>query len=127
MLLMRWGGEAKGPWSASREGVSARLVSPRFLWRANEDVRLAVRLRNRSSVTRDVPELTVSLRVRLAGRIVSEETARLSAGVLPAGGELDLPLAHAPLGSEGPGLRAIDATLDGIALPALKLRMLKPR
>lgn len=127
MLLMRWGGEAKGAWSAPRDGVQARLVSPRFLWRADEDVTVAVRLRNRSSEARDVRPVAIMLSFRREGRPLGAEQVMLPPAVLPAGAEIDLPALRRRLDDEPPGLRAIEGSLEGSGLPALKLRIVKAR
>jgi hypothetical protein len=127
MLLMRWGGEAKGAWSEPRDGVQARLVSPRFLWRADEDVPVVVRLRNRSAVTRDVAPLSLPVRILREGHVVRQETLQLAGGPLPAAGQLDVTVRSGRLGDDGSGLYAIDGVLDGLALPAVKLRVLEPQ
>jgi hypothetical protein len=127
MLLMRWGGEAKGPWSAPRDGVQARLVSPRFLWRADEDVTVAVRLRNRSTEARDIRPVALLLTIRREGLPVGTEEVQLRPAVLPAGAEIDLPVLRRRLDDGAPGLRSVEGSLEGSGLPALKLRVVKAR
>ena len=127
VLLMRWGGEAKGPWSEPRDGVQARLVASRFLWRADGSVDVALRLRNRTPSPRDVLPLSVTIRILHEGSIAGEETITIAAAALPPGGIIDLPLRSGRLDLAGPGLYSVDGTLDGIGLPAVKIRLLKSR
>ncbi len=132
MLLMRWGGEAKGPWSAPRDGVSARLVAPRFLWRADEPVAIFVRFRNRGSDARALPGVAeLVLRVQHEGAVVSEAARPVALGVdgetLAPSGERDVRVLDEPLGDRGTGLYAVDASVAGFALPAVKIRVLKSK
>ena len=133
MLLMRWGGEAKAPWSAPRDGVSARLVAPRFLWKADEPVPIFVRFRNTSDQPRALPfSAHLILRIHHEGALVVEEMRDVALGVegdplLPAHGERDVRVRAEPLNLEGSGLYALDASVADFSLPAVKIRLVRRR
>lgn len=126
MLLMRWGGEAKAPWSAASDGVQARLVSPRFLWRPDDAIPVVLRLKNRTAEERAVEALTVRLRLLHEGQVVREESVVLAPATLAARGETDLPLAGRLLEDAEPGLWSLDGDVAGVGLLPLKLRVVKP-
>src|SRR5688572_6505294 len=68
LLLTRWGGEAKAPWSASRDGVRARLVASRSIWRTDEAIDLRLRIQSRARETRVIGQsVTGTLVLRREG------------------------------------------------------------
>lgn len=127
MLLMRWGGDAKAAWSAPIDGVQARLVSRRFVWRVGERVPVVLRIRNRTAEPRDVVAVDLRLRVMHEGRVVSDDVLVLSPAALPPHGEIDLPLREAPLEEGRTGLYAVDGNLAGVGLLPLELRVVPAR
>lgn len=128
MLLMRWGGEAKAPWSAPVDGVQARLVAARFLWRADQDVGARVRIRNRSGETFR-PAGALTLRVAREGRAWTDRIVPLPAPgdlIVEPGGQAEIALPPLRF-DDAPGLVRISVTGAGLELPALKLRIVEPR
>jgi hypothetical protein len=130
ILLSRWGGEAKAPWSVPKDGVRARLVASRFIWRPDEAIDLHLRVENRSSETRVIGERiagTLALRHEKAEIARFDEVAWRGPGAftLAPGEVADLSLGLAPRAE--PGLYAIDGSLGYFSLLPLKLRVVKRR
>ena len=128
MLLMRWGGEAKAPWSAPAGGVQARLVAPRFLWRADQDENVHVRIRNRSHETFR-PAGPVTLHVEREGAPATDRVVPMPQPgdvVVEPRGQADIVLPPMRF-DDAPGLVRITASGTAFDLPALKLRIVKAR
>ena len=132
LALARWGGEAKSPWSPAEDGVQARLVTRRSVWRAGKPLDVFVRYRSVDGRAHDVPLVAHGTISHLREGVVVADVTRdfellgVARTVTPEARTQGL-LLTLPAGSVTSGLHEISGTLGPHALLPLQVRVIEPR
>ena len=130
LLLMRWSGEGKSAWTPAADGVRMRLASPRFVYRAGEDIQVMLRFRKSGGrphvAAGDRPILVV---LRHEGRELGRIDVTLAGPHEIAVGDDDATVeipGRLQL-SDGPGIYQVAARYGDVHLRPMKLRVLKAK
>ena len=135
LLLSRWSGEARAPWSRRVDGVRARLAAPRFLWKPGESVPLTLRIEAsggtsglaRHALPPGLPlELVVTHEGREIRRVAPAPLAESSKLVADPSHRSEVTLPMPIVLDDGPGLYAVTGRFGRWDLRPLKLRVTKP-